>query len=460
MRLRKVDLDDETKVLDASFEVRDADGRLLLWTETEDGYELADAGEGVIRALDVTLSGIPAGDYVINELTAPDGYLKLDDGYGFTVDEKSAQTPIDITVRNPIRTVAFGIIKHDGKDRTKRLKDAEFTLFRADDGKEGEVFAAAVTDANGNAVFTGLTMGEYILRETKAPHGYKLWEKTLGVSVDKDGGVTVGGRALPDVDSVFMAAIANERLLRDFTVVKTDLDSKKPLSGAVFELRGPDGTQRLSSDESGLIKLRLPYGEYELEELSAPEGYVLSGEKYMLTVSGNGVTVNGAAAGSARLSVTNAAVKYPFAIHKQDAAHAAPLSGAEFTVKGEYTEEKLVCGADGNSDTVYLRPGEYAVSETKAPAGYKLPLSGWTLTVSIDGSMTIDGEGAALSQFGSCYVAAIKNTAPGGSSTLTKTGESGRGGLLLAGSALMLGSFTGLLLIAVGDVKRRRAAGR
>lgn len=460
VRLRKVDLDDETKVLDASFEVRDADGRLLLWTETEDGYELADAGESVIRALDVTLSGIPAGDYVINELTAPDGYLKLDDGYGFTVDEKSAQTPIDITVRNPIRTVALGIIKHDSKDRTKRLKDAEFTLFRADDGKEGEVFAAAVTDANGNAVFTGLTMGEYILRETKAPYGYKLWEKTLGVSVDKDGGVTVGGRALPDVDSVFMAAIANERLLRDFTVVKTDLDSKKPLSGAVFELRGPDGTQRLSSDESGLIKLRLPYGEYELEEIAAPEGYMLSGEKYTLTVSENGVSVNGAAAGSARLSVTNAAVKYPFAIHKQDAAHAAPLSGAEFTVKGEYTEEKLACGADGNSDTVYLRPGEYAVSETKAPAGYKLPLSGWTLTVGIDGSMTIDGEGAALSQFGNCYVAAIENTAPGGSSTLTKTGESGRGGLLLAGSALMLGSFTGLLLIAVGDVKRRRAAGR
>jgi fimbrial isopeptide formation D2 family protein/LPXTG-motif cell wall-anchored protein len=59
------------------------------------------------------------------------------------------------------------------------LSDAEFTLT----SKDGKVTKTVTTDANGLMKITGLDAGEYVLKETKAPAGYKLDTTAVPVKI-------------------------------------------------------------------------------------------------------------------------------------------------------------------------------------------------------------------------------------------------------------------------------------
>lgn len=54
------------------------------------------------------------------------------------------------------------------------LKDAEFTLYKDNNGSLGEKVATSVSTGTGHMEFTGLDAGSYIIKETKAPSGYQL----------------------------------------------------------------------------------------------------------------------------------------------------------------------------------------------------------------------------------------------------------------------------------------------
>ena len=460
--LRKVDFDDHDQLLDAEFTISDSGGQLLYWQETEDGYALSETGETVIHAGEVKLSGIPAGTYTIHEVKAPNGYLILEESRSFTVNAENAASVIEMEIENLVRKVAVGIVKMDAADRTTRLPGAEFTLYPVVNGITGTALATAVTNENGLAVFTYLTMGSYRIIETKAPYGFRLWTNSIDFIVDADGNVFMGKdqTELPEMDQIHMVGVLNTSILRELTIRKVSSDNEKPLSGATFTVTGNGKTWRVTTGTDGTAVLNLPYGEYVLQEVIAPNGYILDETRHQITVSENGISIDGAALQEFTYVLQNKPVTFAISLHKQDDTNAKPLSGAEFLISGNGVSITLKTNASGNTDTVYLQPGQYALTETKAPDGYKLPLTGWVLTVDTDGHVSIAGQKATVAVHSASVTVTVENgkksSGGGTSSGIAKTGQIGNPTLLLSGAVMLLLSFTGLLVLAVDTYKRRR----
>ena len=460
--LRKVDFDDHDHLLDAEFTISDSSGQLLYWQETEDGYALSETGETVIHAGEVKLSGIPAGTYTIHEVKAPNGYLILEESRSFTVNAENAASVIEMEIENLVRKVAVGIVKMDAADRTTRLPGAEFTLYPVVNGITGTALATAVTNENGLAVFTDLTMGSYRIIETKAPYGFRLWTNSIDFIVDADGNVFMGKdqTELPEMDQIHMVGVLNTSILRELTIRKVSSDNEKPLSGATFTVTGNGKTWRVTTGTDGTAVLNLPYGEYVLQEVIAPNGYILDETRHQITVSENGISIDGAALQEFTYVLQNKPVTFAISLHKQDDTNAKPLSGAEFLISGNGVSITLKTNASGNTDTVYLQPGQYALTETKAPDGYKLPLTGWVLTVDTDGHVSIAGQKATVAVHSASVTVTVENgkksSGGGTSSGIAKTGQIGNPTLLLSGAVMLLLSFTGLLVLAVDTYKRRR----
>lgn len=95
-----------------------------------------------------------------------DGIDVLDDEHSPLFDYEAGM----LTVKNTQQSFAIKLYKYD--DQLQPLAGAQFSLY-SDPGMT-ECVAKAVTDENGQVVFAGLNLTQYVLAETKAPEGYIL----------------------------------------------------------------------------------------------------------------------------------------------------------------------------------------------------------------------------------------------------------------------------------------------
>ena len=478
--IKKVDHENPEKLLEgAKFNVTDENGSLLKWKAEGDVYTLDERGNSVITAGRVTLKDLPEGTYTLTEIDAPGGYAILDGSRTFTITEANMTAPLEIKVENLLRRTAVGFIKVDKNNKELRLAGAEFTLYRMNGEKQGEAVATGVTNSNGLVTFTELTMGSYRAKETKAPKGYKLWNAPIDFTVDEYGKVSVGSTELKPEGLVYTAMITNTAEEKEITLKKVS-DTGEALTGATFRLSG-EKSYILTTGSDGTAKISLPYGDYILEEVIAPDGYVLSSEKQALNLSDSGLKLNGKAVSGFTVTLKNQPVIFALTLHKRDASTGKALSGATFKITGNSYTKTVTADALGNTETIKLRPGTYGITETATPSGYIRPLGGWTLTVERDGDMSVSGNGAYIS-LGNTVVLTVDNisnqpcatptqppcSTPGPGSTpkpaggagktgsIGKTGELGGDIRLLCGAAMMLLSFTGLLALLIADGRKKQ----
>lgn len=478
--IKKVDHENPEKLLEgAKFNVTDENGSLLKWKAEGDVYTLDERGSSVITAGRVTLKDLPEGTYTLTEINAPSGYAILDGSRTFTITEANMTAPLEIKVENLLRRTAVGFIKVDKNNKELRLAGAEFTLYRMNGEKQGEAVATGVTNSNGLVTFTELTMGSYRAKETKAPKGYKLWNAPIDFTVDEYGKVSVGSTELKPEGLVYTAMITNTAEEKEITLKKVS-DTGEALTGATFRLSG-EKSYILTTGSDGTAKISLPYGDYILEEVIAPDGYVLSSEKQALNLSDSGLKLNGKAVSGLTVTLKNQPVTFALTLHKRDASTGKALSGATFKITGNSYTKTVTADALGNTETIKLRPGTYGITETATPSGYIRPLGGWTLTVERDGDMSVSGNGAYIS-LGNTVVLTVDNisnqpcatptqppcSTPGPGSTpkpaggagktgsIGKTGELGGDIRLLCGAAMMLLSFTGLLALLIADGRKKQ----
>ncbi|MDL2234076.1 hypothetical protein LJC63_10950, partial [Ruminococcaceae bacterium OttesenSCG-928-L11] len=142
------------------------------------------------------------------------------------------------------------------------LAGASVHLWGSDLGEPSNIDKTLVTGADGTAVFDNLPPGTYSYQETQPPFGYNL-------NSDLQSAVLQSGQTLHK-------EIHNYR--KDGLVIKKVDENGKPLAGAVFELRRGSGEVLLreTTNENGIIfRDYLVDDTYVIEELSAPEGYLL-----------------------------------------------------------------------------------------------------------------------------------------------------------------------------------------
>ena len=94
----------------------------------------------------------------------------------FSIDANGNMT---ITVKNEINLCNLRLIKTN--DDSKKLEGAEFTLYSDKDCTK--VIDKAITNSDGKINFDRIVVGDYYLKETKAPDGYRLLEDTIKVSL-------------------------------------------------------------------------------------------------------------------------------------------------------------------------------------------------------------------------------------------------------------------------------------
>ncbi|MEN8649044.1 SpaA isopeptide-forming pilin-related protein, partial [Bacillus toyonensis] len=283
------------------------------------------------------------------ETKAPEGYKALE----VTVEVNVvANEVVKQEVTNEKVTGQFEIVKVDANDKTKVLSGAEFEVY-----KDGKKVAELKTDESGKVMSPKLPLGEYTVKETKAPTGYKLSNKEWKVTIQNE-------------KEVVKVEAENEKILGSLQIIKMDdKDQTKRLAGAQFTLKDVKGNvvkEEITTDESGTVKVDgLVPGEYTLEETKAPEGYKA------LEVT---VEVNIVANEVVKQEVTNEKITGQFEIVKVDANDKEKLlSDAEFEVyKDGKKVETLRTDKTGKVISQKLEPGKYILKETKAPQGYKL----------------------------------------------------------------------------------------
>lgn len=243
------------------------------------------------------------GSYYIREIEASEGYL-LDETV-YPVNFRGAQdTHHDISLNTKVvetvKKQAFEIIKvsTDGAStETDYVKGAEFTVkLQSDIDKNGwdnaKTCDALVTDEKGYALSKELPYGKYLVRETKEPKDlYKT--KDFTVTVSEDSREPQQWRVFNDAP--FKAYIR---------IVKKDAENGNTvlLSGVTFKIKNADtgeyveqkvGDKKISefaTDETGTVTtpLQMEYGNYTVEEITAPAGYVITDEVFQLEVTSDG----------------------------------------------------------------------------------------------------------------------------------------------------------------------------
>ena len=171
-----------------------------------------------------------------------------------------------------------------------------------------------------------------------------------------------------------------------------------PLANAIFGLFATDTTvftantaiKTAVSDETGYFEFtEIPYGEYVICELQAPDGYILSDKQYPVTISEDGDTVE--------ITAENKPITVE--ISKQD-IYGDELADAEMQLidsEGNVVDEWT---SDGTNQVVTELPvGKYTLKEVAAPDGYIIATD-ISFEVFADGSAIVENVDATANYRG------------------------------------------------------------
>ncbi|MFR4810823.1 MSCRAMM family protein [Clostridium perfringens] len=177
------------------------------------------------------------------------------------------------------------------QNKNKEIKPLKYVEFSVFSDTTGKLVKTGYTDEKGYLKFEGLPYDTYTVKEIKTPEGY-IAAKDFKVTVKKQ-------------NETHHYAIQNKVIEEKLKVVKIDSETKKiiPVKGAEFKIKSlqtgdfiimsknnEDGKTDTfyTNDEGYLITPEtLSYGEYELTEVKAPDGYVLAKDSIHFKVDGS-----------------------------------------------------------------------------------------------------------------------------------------------------------------------------
>lgn len=275
--ISKQDITTSKELPGATLQVKDNTGKIIdTWVSTNEAHVIKD---------------LPEGTYTLTETIAPDGYVLSKETITFKIDSKGTLLNKDdkaidkVVMYNEKKPTPeqkkYPIVKIDAKTN-ENLAGASLEI----KDKDGKVVDSWVTDKN--AHYVELVEGSYTLSETKAPNGYILSNETIKFTVSSDGKLL--DEAGKELNTVIMKNTPNTTT--KVSISKQDVTTSKELPGAKLVVKDKNGNviDEWTSGDTPHIITNLTPGTYTLNEVVAPNGYVLSNETITFTVKDDGTT--------------------------------------------------------------------------------------------------------------------------------------------------------------------------
>ena len=393
--------------------------------------------------------------------------INTDNESFFTLPTEYSSLLTQIGLANERKKGILKIYKKDG-DTGAALDGVTFTLYKKSEGnifdnawdfltgKTYKVYAQAVEDTSGVTTIEDLEWGKYKLVETATLDGYSLTGEEYFFTVDAD---TVESpielSAATDAESLESGNVITNYRNKLHFIKQSAEETPITLSGGSYRIMKvteaePESREEVSFDTdaagTGGKKTRLtadeciyglPVGTYEIEELTAPAGYLKNTTPVTFSIDAK---ADGTAWTDNCVIMQDKPVE--LSVQKRDADQNLLLSGAEFSVTGIFAtygnqdaSASTISGltTDNVKETLkgklIVSTGEtegddlftYQLKETKAPEGYSPLTESVSFKVTEEGVVLLQTPGlVSADNSGDVPVIIVGNTKDTCSFTVTK----------------------------------------
>ena len=322
------------------------------------------------------LTGLAAGTYVCEEISAPDGYVITDATETVYLSGKD-QDVITVTFGND-KMGSLLIVKKDAVTGAP-ISDVEFFITDSDGSVIGNANGKYATDSAGTIRIDGLTPGMTVIaKEVRAKDGYILDDTPQSIKIKRNAVMTLEFRNQPKGGVL---------------VKKVDTVTNAPISDVEFLVTDSDGNLignangKFVTDSAGTFTLTdiAPGTTLVVKETRAKDGYLLDDTPQTVKVKSNEVTT---------VEFRNQP-KGNLIIVKQDSVTKEPLEGVQFKIT--YADGSYVDAAGGTLSSTGLYwtdkagkisisgiSGTVVVTEVKTIPGYTIDENTRTQTVVIN----------------------------------------------------------------------------
>lgn len=345
-------------------------------------FELTKPGDASFQAMRmpaeggvVTFEQLLPGTYQIEEIEPPFGYA-------INEDKKIVEVELHIDEPNQLLDIRAGseasktiTNDYDGQITVKKtgasgpLEGVKFGLYIEVESQKvpfGEGYEVT-TGKDGLAVFEGLPLGTYYVRETAAPSQYYLpgtFHEVKLTSLQTD--QTVGWHQVLEIRNY---------LLTD-SIILTKTDSKGvALDGGWFGLYTNSAAtgepmDKVQADGGQVVFTGILPGTYYVREIEAPAGYIKSDDIIKVYVSLAGT--NGIVGEVVKDPLINDWAGVITLVKTGEAGKVLPGAVFELLDADKKVIKEVVTGKDGKVTISSLPMGTYYLREKTAPEGYAL----------------------------------------------------------------------------------------
>ena len=324
----------------------------------------------------IVATGLKAGTYVCEEISAPDGYVITDATETVYLSGKD-QDVITVTFGND-KMGSLLIVKKDAVTGAP-ISDVEFFITDSDGSVIGNANGKYVTDSAGTIRIDGLTPGMTVIaREVRAKDGYILDDTPQSIKIKRNAVMTLEFRNQPKGGVL---------------VKKVDAATNAPISDVEFLVTDSDGNLignangKFVTDSAGTFTITdiAPGTTLVIKETRAKAGYILDDTPQTVKVKSNEVVT---------VEFRNAP-KGNLIIVKQDSVTKEPLEGVQFKIA--YADGSYVDAAGGTLSSTGLYwtdkagkitisgiSGTVVVTEIETIPGYTIDENSRTQTVVVN----------------------------------------------------------------------------
>ena len=276
----------------------------------EDGEGLGNALIGLFRpdadiftkesALFTTLSaddgsfaftGVPYNEtgWIVREIAPPTAYILSDQAFPVVITGQGAV--VEIVMENTLIRGSARTTKVDAEYPTNKLTGAEFDVFADINGngvydEDIDTYAGSMTEIEtGIHQLDGLVYSGYFLHERTSPGGFVKDEGFHFFRITTDGEIV-------DVENEAGVGFINKPITGELWLTKTDVSTGELIPNCGIRIRDKDGNIIIEgrTDENGLVKFKLRFGQYTYSEFDCA-GYELDTSEYPFEITGDGQIV-------------------------------------------------------------------------------------------------------------------------------------------------------------------------